>query len=55
MRLRCRIPLQPAGNADGLGLDPQGNLIAAGFLGRDVWRLSATGTMQVLAPCAGRN
>ncbi len=44
--------LQPAGNADGLGLDPQGNLIAAGFLSRDVWRLSDAGTMQVLAPCA---
>ncbi len=46
------VLLQPAGNADGLGLDPQGNIIAAGFLSRDVWRLSATNTMQTLAPCS---
>jgi sugar lactone lactonase YvrE len=46
------VLLQPDGNADGLGLDPQGNLIAAGFASRDVWRLSASNTMQTLAPCS---
>jgi sugar lactone lactonase YvrE len=46
------VLLQPAGNADGIGLDPQGNIIAAGFLSRDVWRLSSTNTMQILAPCS---
>jgi sugar lactone lactonase YvrE len=46
------VLLQPSGNADGIGLDPQGNIIAAGFLSRDVWRLSSTNTMQVLAPCS---
>jgi len=43
---------QPDGNADGIGLDPHGNLIAAGFVSRSVWRLSATNTMQTLAPCS---
>jgi gluconolactonase len=43
--------LQPAGNADGLALDPQGNLLAAGFASRDVWRPSSAGAMQPLAPC----
>jgi gluconolactonase len=44
--------LASSGNTDGLGLDPQGNLIGAGFASRNVWRLSASGTMQTLAPCA---
>lgn len=43
--------LQPAGNADGLGLDPSGNLIGAGFASRNAWRLSGS-TRQTLAPCA---
>jgi sugar lactone lactonase YvrE len=46
------VLLQPDGNADGIGLDPQGNIIAAGFASRDVWRLSSTNTMQILAPCS---
>jgi len=46
------VLLPSDGNADGLGLDPQGNIIAAGFVSRDVWRLSDSGTMTVLAPCA---
>jgi gluconolactonase len=45
------VLLQPDGNADGLGLDPQGNIIAAGFVARSVWRLS-NGATQVLSPCA---
>jgi gluconolactonase len=45
------IVLQPAGNADGLALDPQGNLVAAGFFSRNVWRLSDD-QMQTLSPCA---
>jgi gluconolactonase len=44
--------LQPEGNADGLGLDPQGHILAAGFASRSVWRLSGGGTMQTLAPCS---
>jgi gluconolactonase len=44
------IFLQPAGNADGLGLDPSGNLIGAGFASRSAWRLSGS-TRQTLAPC----
>src|SRR5579859_1822692 len=43
--------LQPDGNADGLGLDPQGNLIGAGFASRSIWRLSNT-TRQTLAACS---
>ena len=46
------VLLQPAGNADGLGLDPQGNILGAGFVSRDVWRLSSSNTMQTLAPCS---
>jgi gluconolactonase len=46
------VLFEPTGGADGLGLDPQGNLIAAGFASRDVWRRLASGTLQVLAPCA---
>jgi gluconolactonase len=46
------VLLQPDGSANGLGLDPQGNIIAAGFESRDVWRLSASKTMQPLAPCS---
>jgi gluconolactonase len=42
---------QPDGNADGIGLDPQGNIIAAGFASRRVWRLS-NNTAQPLAACS---
>jgi len=45
------VLLQPAGSADGLGLDPGGNLIAAGFVSRNAWRLSASNAMETLAPC----
>jgi|CZKU01.1.fsa_nt_gi gluconolactonase len=43
--------LEPDGNTDGIGLDPQGNIIAAGFASREVWRLS-NGIMQPLATCS---
>jgi gluconolactonase len=43
---------QPDGNADGLGLDPQGNIIAAGFASRSAWRLTASSTMQVFSSCS---
>jgi gluconolactonase len=43
---------QPDGNADGLGLDPQGNIIAAGFASRSAWRLTTSNAMQVFSPCA---
>ena len=43
--------LQPDGNADGIGLDPQGNIIAAGFASRSAWR-DLNGAMQTLAPCS---
>jgi gluconolactonase len=46
------VLLYPSGNADGLGLDPQGNIIAAGYASRSAWRLSASNTMQTLAPCS---
>jgi gluconolactonase len=45
------VLLQPDGNADGLGLDPMGNIIAAGFASRSIWRLS-NGTRQTLAGCS---
>jgi gluconolactonase len=47
------VLLQPDGNADGLALDRQGHVVAAGFVSRSVWRLSAASTMQALAPCEG--
>lgn len=46
------VLLQPDGSADGLGLDPQGNVIAAGFASRSAWRLTASSTMETFAPCA---
>jgi gluconolactonase len=46
------VLFQPDGNADGLGLDPQGNIIAAGYGARSVWRLSGTSTMTTLVPCS---
>jgi sugar lactone lactonase YvrE len=46
------VLFQPSGSADGLGLDPAGNLIGAGFVSRDAWRRSAAGALQTLAPCA---
>ncbi len=46
------VLFQPDGNADGLGLDPQGNIIAAGYGSRNVWRLSGTSTMTTLVPCS---
>jgi gluconolactonase len=46
------VLLQPSGNADGLGLDPQGNIIAAGYGSRDIWILTGTSTMSVLVPCS---
>jgi gluconolactonase len=45
------VLLQPSGNADGLALDPQGNLVVAGFESRSIWRLQ-DGKMQTLAPCS---
>ncbi len=54
---RLRLPatidvlLEPDGNADGLALDRRGDIIAAGFASRGVWRLSG-GTRQVLSGCA---
>ncbi|HEX4353125.1 MAG TPA: SMP-30/gluconolactonase/LRE family protein [Polyangiales bacterium] len=44
------VLLQPAGNADGLAIDPDGHVIAAGFAGRNVYRVN-DGQMQTLAPC----
>lgn len=44
--------LEPVGNANGLGLDPDGHLIAAGFVSRNVWRLSDSGQQEVFSPCA---
>jgi gluconolactonase len=42
------VVLKPMQKADGLGLDPQGSLIAAGFVSRSVWRLAGT-AMQTIA------
>jgi gluconolactonase len=36
---RIDVLLQPAGYPDGLALDPEGRLIVAGFVSRNVWRL----------------
>jgi len=46
------IFLQPAGSADGLGLDPQGNIIAAGYPSRNAWHLSNM-MMVPWSPCSG--
>ncbi|HLK41329.1 MAG TPA: SMP-30/gluconolactonase/LRE family protein, partial [Polyangiaceae bacterium] len=46
------VLFQPAGNTDGLGLDPQGNLLGAGFASRDAWRRTSDGTVSALSPCA---
>ena len=46
------VLFEPDGNADGLGLDPQGNIIAAGFASRSAWRLTASAAMQIFSPCA---
>jgi gluconolactonase len=46
------VLFQPSGNADGLGLDPHGNLMGAGFRARDAWRRGADGTLEVVSPCA---
>jgi gluconolactonase len=46
------VLLQPDGNADGIALDPQRDIVAAGFVSRDVWRLSASNTMEAFAPCS---
>jgi gluconolactonase len=46
------VLFQPSGNADGLGLDPQGDLIGAGFFSRDAWRRASDGGLQTLSPCA---
>jgi gluconolactonase len=46
------VLFQPDGNADGLGLDPHGNIIAAGYPSRSAWRLSASNTIQVFSPCS---
>jgi gluconolactonase len=48
----AEILLQPAGSADGLGLDPQNNIIAAGYASRNAWRLSS-GMMQTISACSG--
>ena len=45
--------LEPSGSCDGIGLDPQGNIIAAGFASRDAWRLSSSKSMQIFSPCSG--
>lgn len=45
------VELEPDGNANGLALDPDGKLIAAGHAAGNVWRRSGD-TMQTLAPCA---
>jgi gluconolactonase len=45
------ILFQPDGNADGLGLDPQGNIIAAGYPSRNIWRLM-NNAMQTIGACS---
>jgi gluconolactonase len=44
------VELEPDGNANGLALDPDGTLIAAGHAAGNVWRRSGD-AMQTLAPC----
>jgi gluconolactonase len=44
------VLFQPDGNADGLGLDPQGNIIAAGYASRNVWRYT-NNAMQTISAC----
>jgi gluconolactonase len=46
------VLFEPSGNADGLALERDGTLVAAGFASRSVWRLAPSQTMQAAAPCA---
>lgn len=46
--------LTPMGKSDGLGLDPQGNLIGAGFASRDVWRLVGGSKQSIASSYQGK-
>jgi gluconolactonase len=48
---RFDVLLKPSGNSNGLALDPSGELIAAGFVARNIWRLSSQdgGTVSPIA------
>lgn len=43
------VVLRPSGKANGLALDRQGRLIAAGWAARTIWRMEADGTIVALA------
>jgi gluconolactonase len=45
------VVLQPARNSDGLALDQHGDLLAAGFASRSIWRLK-DGAPDTISPCA---
>lgn len=48
------VELKPAGNPDGLALDGEGRLVAAGFVSRDVWRLEGTTRAPVASSYQGK-
>jgi gluconolactonase len=45
------VVLQPARTADGLALDPDGNLVVAGFASRTIFRV-VDGAPETISPCA---
>ena len=48
------VILNPMGNADGLALDPKGNLIAAGFVSRNIWRLDGSAMTALASDYQGK-
>jgi gluconolactonase len=48
------VAVAHAGNPDGLGIDPQGRLLGAGFASRDVWRLEGSDVVSIASTYRGR-
>jgi gluconolactonase len=48
------VAVPHAGNPDGLGIDPEGHLIGAGFAYRDLWRLEGTQVVSIASKYRGR-
>lgn len=48
------VAVPHAGNPDGLGIDPEGRLVGAGFAYRDVWRLEDSKVVSIAGKYRGR-
>jgi len=48
------VAIDHIGNADGLALDPDGNLIGAGFVSRDIWRFDGSKVRSLVGDYRGR-